>query len=127
MSRARAHGRHPMLADEAVRARLERRRRRDRRFRLYCMGAIGLALAFLVVLFADIARKGWSGFTVTTIKLRIYFDPAVINPGGTVDAKGRPDPQALATADYATLWREPLKARFPVEGREQRRARSARR
>jgi len=122
MSDANAHGRHPLLADEAVRARLERRRRRDRRFRRYCIGAIGLALAFLVVLFVDIARKGWSGFTVTTIRLPIYFDPAMINPGGTVDAKGRPDPQALATADYATLWREPLKARFPVEGREQRRA-----
>ena len=125
MSEARAKGRHPLLADEAVRARLRKRRRRDRRFRLYCIAAIALALACLVVLFVDIARKGWSGFTVTTIRLPVYFDPAVINPGGTLDAKGRPgrpDAQALMTADYATLWREPLKARFPVEGREERRA-----
>ncbi|HXT21944.1 MAG TPA: DUF3333 domain-containing protein, partial [Thermoanaerobaculia bacterium] len=118
----RAQSRHPLLADEAVRERLRSRKRRDRRFRLYCIGAIGVALACLVVLFVDIAREGWSGFTVTTVRVKVTFDPAVINPAGTVDAAGRPDPQALATADYAALWREPLKARFPVEGREERRA-----
>src|SRR6185503_10893825 len=113
MSEARTQGRHPLLADEAVRARLRSRRSRDRRFRLYCIGAIGVALACLVVLFVDIARKGWSGFTVTTVRVPVTFDPAVINPAGTVDAAGRPGPpdaQALATADYAALWREPLKA-----------------
>ncbi|HET9766413.1 MAG TPA: phosphate ABC transporter permease PstA [Thermoanaerobaculia bacterium] len=125
MSDAPASGRHPLLADEAVRDRLRKRKGRDRRFRLYCIAAIGLALTFLVVLFVDIARKGWSGFTVTTVRLPVFFDPEVINPGGTLDSSGRPgrpDAQALMSADYATLWREPLKARFPVEGREQRRA-----
>lgn len=107
--------RHPWLADEAVRARLRVRRRRDRRFRFYCMGAIGLALAALLVLFTDIARKGWSGFTITTVRVKVFFDPAVIDPAGTRDS------QALASADYATLWREPLKLRFPVEGRDGRR------
>ncbi len=125
MSEAKARARHPLLADEAVRERLRLRKRRDRRFRLYCITAIALALACLVVLFVDIARKGWSGFTVTTIRLAVFFDPAVIDPGGTFDKGGMPGPpdaQALMSADYATLWREPLKARFPVEGREQRRA-----
>jgi phosphate transport system permease protein len=125
MSEVRAQGRHPLLADEAVRARLRSRKRRDRRFRLYCVGAVGVALACLVVLLVDIARKGWSGFTVTTVRVAVTFDRAVIDPAGTVDAAGRPRPpdaQSLATADYAALWREPLKARFPVEGREERRA-----
>jgi phosphate transport system permease protein len=114
--RARARERHPGLSDEAVRARLRGRRRRDRRFRLYCIGAIGLALSFLLVLFVDIARKGWSGFAVTSVRLLVTFDPGVLDPAGTRD------PAALSGADYATLWREPLKKRFPVEGREERRA-----
>jgi phosphate transport system permease protein len=107
--------RHPRLADEAVRDRLRGRLRRNRLFRYCCMGAIGLALTFLVVLFVDIARKGWSGFTVTTARLQVFFDPAELAPAGKVDRA------ALDTADFAGLWREPLKKRFPVEGREQRR------
>ena len=107
--------RHPRLADEAVRDRLRGRLRRNRLFRLCCVGAISLALTFLVVLFVDIARKGWSGFTVTTVRLPVFFDPAELAPAGQVDRA------SLATADFAGLWREPLKKRFPVEGREQRR------
>ena len=117
----RSQARHPLLADEAVRARLRGRKRRDRRFRLYCIAAIALALACLLVLFVDIARKGWSGFTVShrarcTIELR---------PGGDRSGRHAATPAgrcaALMTADYAALWREPLKARFPVEGRAERR------
>lgn len=111
-----AYPRHPLLADEAVRARLRSRKRRDRRFRFYCIGAIALALSFLVILFADIASKGWSGFSSTTVRLPIVFDPAVIDPAGTRDAA------ALRSADYAALWKESLKARFPVEERAERRA-----
>ena len=86
----RPGARHPLLADEAVRERLRLRKRRDRRFRLYCIAAIALALACLVVLFVDIARKGWSGFTVTTIRLAVFFDPAVIDPGGTLEKAAGP-------------------------------------
>jgi phosphate transport system permease protein len=110
------HARHPRLADQAVRARLRSRRRRDRRFRFYCIAAVGLALAFLVVLFVAIAGKGWRGFSTTNVRLPITFDRAVIDPGRTGQRA------ALASADYAALWKESLRVRFAVEGREQRRA-----
>ncbi|HEV8631138.1 MAG TPA: phosphate ABC transporter permease PstA [Thermoanaerobaculia bacterium] len=98
-----------------MRLRLEGRYARDRRFRLYCLAAIGIALTCLLVLFVDIVRKGWSGFTVTTIRLGVSFGPQVIDPDG------KRNPRALSNADYAALWREPLKARFPVASREERR------
>ena len=122
-SRARGGGaaagsplsRHPRLTDEAVRTRLRRRYRRDRRLRVYCVGAVVLALAFLVLLFVEIVRQGWSGFLQTAMRLEVAFDPATLDPQGTRD------PTAIGAADFATLWREPLKARFPVTGRDERR------
>jgi phosphate transport system permease protein len=107
--------RHPRLSDEAVRARLGRRYRRERRLRFYCVSAVVLALSFLALLFVEIVRQGWSGFLQTAVRLEVAFDPAVIDP------QGSRDPALLAGADYAELWREPLRQRFPVSGREERR------
>jgi phosphate transport system permease protein len=106
---------HPKLTDEAVRARLGKRYRRERRLRFYSVSAVVLALSFLLFLFVDIVRKGWSGFLQTVVAIDVTFDPAIVDPAGTRD------PATLAGADYAELWRGPLKARFPVSGREERR------
>jgi phosphate transport system permease protein len=107
--------RHPRLADEAVRQRLARRHRRDRWLRRLCVGAVGLALSFLLLLLVDVVRQGWSGFLQTAVRLEVTFDPAVLDPAGTGD------PAALAAADHAELWREPLRRRFRPSGREERR------
>jgi phosphate transport system permease protein len=74
-----------------------------------------LALACLVVLFADIVAKGWGGFALTTMRIEVFFDPQVIDPQGTRELG------ALRGADYTALWREPLRARFPAEERQARR------
>jgi phosphate transport system permease protein len=115
MTEAAGAARHPLLADRSVRARLGKRYRAERRFRWYCRLAVAFAVGFLVLLFADIIRKGWPAFLQTEIAFEITFDPAVIDPAGTRD------PRQLALADYARLWREPLRETFSVEDRAERR------
>lgn len=59
---------------EIVRNSLKRRYRKERRFRLYGMLAIFIALASLAILFADIITKGHTGFIKTTITLDVTLD-----------------------------------------------------
>ena len=95
---------HPLLGEAAVRARLASRYRRERLFRGVCLLAVVIAVSFLVLLFSDIARKGWGAFVQTHVRFEVFFDPSIIDPTGTRD------PANLQHADYAKLWREPLKA-----------------
>lgn len=60
---------------------LKKRHREDLRFKLYGMGAILLAFAFLAFLLFDIVQKGVNGFQQTQIRLEIYFDPEIIDSG----------------------------------------------
>jgi phosphate transport system permease protein len=59
---------------ERVRKSLKRRYRTERRFRLYGILAIFIALASLFILFADIISKGHTGFVKTTITLEVTLD-----------------------------------------------------
>ena len=69
-----------------------------------------------MLLFADIARKGWGAFLQTHVRFDVYFDPSIIDPTGTRD------PANLQHADYAKLWRDPLAEAFPDgSGRSARR------
>ena len=56
---------------EIVRQSLKRRYRKERRFRAYGIAAIAIALAALVILFADIIGKGHSAFLKTTMTLDV--------------------------------------------------------
>ncbi|HEX2164136.1 MAG TPA: phosphate ABC transporter permease PstA [Thermoanaerobaculia bacterium] len=98
---------HPALAEDAVRRRLAVRYRRERRFRRLAVGAVGFALAALVVLLGDVVWKGWGAFLAAELELEIAFDPAVLGVAGGADAED------LAYADYSQLWKEALLARFP--------------
>ncbi len=55
-------------------ARLRRRYRAERRFRGACIGALGLAVAFLIVFFADMITTGYSAFTQTEIRAEITYN-----------------------------------------------------
>ena len=105
--RTAGRSRHPALADDAVRRRLGKRYARERRFRWYCRIAVGLAVLFLAVLFADVVGKGWSAFLAAEVRLEVHFDPEVLGAAGSA-------PGALAFADLDAMWREPLLERFPV-------------
>ena len=98
---------------DIVRESLKKRYRAERRFRAMGLGAIALGILFVVILFTSIVSKGYTAFAQTRIALEIHFDPEVIDPDGTRDM------EAIArTADFAKLYKEALKERFPdVSGR----------
>ncbi len=97
--------------------RLKRRHAAERRFRIYGVVAISIALAMLALLFATIAVQGFGAFVATEVRLDVYFDPSAIDPDGDGE------PAALARGDYPALVRRALQARFPeVEGRREIRA-----
>jgi len=97
----------PIRRPDLSEARLRRRYVAERRFRLYGVAAIGLAVLMLGLLLASIIGKGYGAFVQTQIALDIQFDPAAIDPAGTRD------PATLAGADYSKLVKAALQARFP--------------
>ena len=86
---------------------VRRRYAAERRFKSYGVIAIAITAVFLVVLFADILRKGIPAFTEHTLGLSIMADQAALDPQGTRD------PKALLSADYDALIRDKLRSLFP--------------
>jgi len=54
--------------------RLKRRYRAEKRFKAYCIGALLLALAFLVLFFSDMIRQGHSAFVQTEIQAEVTYN-----------------------------------------------------
>ncbi|MBX6321933.1 MAG: phosphate ABC transporter permease PstA [Rhodospirillaceae bacterium] len=110
----------PIRRPDLSARRLRRRRAAERRFRLYGIAAIVVALAMLAVLLVSIVARGYTAFVQTVVVLDVLFDPQVIDPQGTRD------PQTLRGASYETLVRDSLVRLFPeARGRGDRRALSA--
>ena len=84
----------PYQSDDFA-ARLRKRYAAERRFKLYGMAAIGIALGMLAVLLASIVSQGYTAFAQHDLALEIYFDPAEIDPQGTRDEA------AISGANYA--------------------------
>lgn len=80
---------------EIVRQSLKKRYRKERRFRVYGMVAIFIALASLFILFADIINKGHTGFIKTTITLDVSLDAEQMYLTDPTDAEQR------AMADFS--------------------------
>ena len=105
----------PYQSDDFA-ARLRKRYAAERRFKLYGVAAIGIALGMLAVLLASIVSQGYTAFAQHDLALEIYFDPAEIDPQGTRDEA------VISGANYAALARQSLQAVFPeVESRTERR------
>ena len=91
--------------------RLKRRYRAEQRFKLMGIGAIFIALAFLVFLLSTILLSGYSAFTQTYIKLDV-----------TLDEKFFPD-EDLAKGDFQGIVKASLYSMFPeVSGRQNKRS-----
>ncbi|MBP9033217.1 MAG: phosphate ABC transporter permease PstA, partial [Pseudomonadales bacterium] len=106
----------PRNTIDIVRGGLARRYRRERRFRLYGIASVVIALASLGLLFADIVSKGWQAFEQTRVQLEVHYDPDTlgVGPGASADE--------LSAADYEGVLKQALLARFPdVTGRAQKR------
>jgi phosphate transport system permease protein len=102
---------------DKVKASLEKRYAKERRFRRLGLGAVLLGLSFVLVLFMDITSKGYTAFVQTHIELEVFFDPALIDPDGTRDM------DVIARADFRKIARQPLREKFPeVTGRRDKRA-----
>ncbi|GAB3683158.1 phosphate ABC transporter permease PstA [Salinisphaera aquimarina] len=54
--------------------RLKKRYRAEKRFKAYCLGALLLALTFLVVFFADMIHQGHSAFAQTQLKVDVTYN-----------------------------------------------------
>jgi phosphate transport system permease protein len=103
-------------ASDAVRKGLKKRYAAEARFKAYGIGAIGIALAAVVVLFYTIISSGLPAFTETTITLNVEMNEQVIDPTGTRD------PQTLNTANYRKVVFDSLLSQFPeVTSRRDRR------
>ena len=100
----------------AVTARLARRHAAERRFRLYGVVAVGLALVFLATLFVSICSRGYTAFAQTFIQLDVTLDPAVLDLG---DERGA---GALSAANYQGAVKQSMRGLFPeVKKRRDRR------
>ena len=97
---------HDHVSDRA-RSRLRRRYAAERRFRLYGVVAISLAMLALTWLFATVVARGHSAFLHSEVQLEITFSEEVIDPGGKRDLR------ELNVANYAALVRRAMRARFP--------------
>jgi phosphate transport system permease protein len=104
-----------------MQARLRRRRRVERRFRLLGFSAIGVAVAALGTLLASIVWSGHSAFVRTRIALDVRYEREVVGALDELTPAGR---EARAReVDWALLVREALTRDFPeVSGRRELRA-----
>ena len=111
------NGAAPPSTRAKIAASLPRRYRAERRFRLYGMGAIVLAVGALAVLLVSITAQGFSAFSIYRFNLPLRLDAALIDPGGSHD------PAIIAKGKYRVLIRKALDHAFPqVHGHKQKRA-----
>jgi phosphate transport system permease protein len=99
---------------EIVRQSLKRRYRKERRFRAYGMAAVAIALAALVILFADIIGKGHSAFIKTTITLDVAID------GEAMYLEDASDERQMKMADFVEPLVRALLEEIPQAGSSDR-------
>ena len=118
ISRSDSVAKRTATASEAqISARVKKRYAAERRFKMYGIMAIAVALGALLWLLVSIVSQGYTAFVQTKIELEIYFDPQIIDPSGTRDAS------TLEKANYAALYRNAIRGQFAeVTGRRDRRA-----
>jgi phosphate transport system permease protein len=99
---------------------LARRHAAERRFRIYGIVSILIAVGALFLLLGTMTARGWSAFFQTQIRLDIEFTESVIDP------ERKRDPEVMIEANYRALVHRAIRARFPdVTSRRDRRALAA--
>ena len=102
---------------EKVRAGLNKRYAREKRFRLYGLVSISLSILFLALLMINIFSKGLPAFTSTYIKLDVTLDAQ------TLELEANPTPEQIRAANYAATISESLNTLIPnVQERKQKKA-----
>lgn len=95
------------LTTETIRASLQKRYARERRFQWYGRFAVLTGFVFLFVLLADIVLKGAPAFTQYYLQVTLDLDPDVLGLG--------PDSthEEIAGADYSAVIKNSLRSMFP--------------
>ena len=106
----------PALAAERVAAGIATRRGRERRFRIYGLIAISIALAFLLTLFVSIFSKGIPGFFQHYVTIEVTLDRAKLDPTGDLSV------QSLYDGDARGVIRKALFEATGASGRSGRKA-----
>ena len=105
-------GRRPNKSTDAAQARVRRRYRSEARFRAYGLIALAITTVFLVVLIAEVVRKGAPAFLQHSLLLDVSVPADLVPP----DKRG--DAAAIRGADYFPVTRDALMAAIPgIESR----------
>ena len=96
----------PRRTIDRVNANLNRRYRREQRFRRFGLFAVLLGLLFVALMFFNIVGNGYSAFQQTRVLLDITFSEELIDPAGGREHK------VLSDANYAGLVKQSLRDRF---------------
>ena len=84
-------------ASPQMQARIRRRYRQERLFKLTGMGALALAAGFLVFLMASIVSSGWTSFLQAEVSVPVVLDPARL---GVTAAQAKVNPALLRRANF---------------------------
>jgi phosphate transport system permease protein len=84
-------------ASPQMQARIRRRYRQERLFKLTGMGALALAAGFLLFLMASIVSSGWTSFRQTEVSVPVAIDPARL---GVTAEQAKADPALLRRANF---------------------------
>ncbi|KAB2939432.1 MAG: phosphate ABC transporter permease PstA [Hyphomicrobium sp.] len=90
-------------------ARIRARYRKEKRFKLYGLGALLLTTVFVVVLIADVLNRGLPAFWQYQLVLDVRVDRDAVSAGGKVDAA------SIRGADYYPLTKAALETAIPGE------------
>ena len=96
---------------EIVKAGLQKRYAREKRFQLYGKAAVMSGFVFLIFLLFDIITKAIPAFNITEILLDIPMDRGALEL--SLDKNVNIDEAALASIDYAGLVKKALRTQFP--------------
>ncbi|MBC6404554.1 MAG: phosphate ABC transporter permease PstA [Rhodospirillales bacterium] len=108
---------HGAVKPDLSAKRLRKRKRAELRFQLYGLGAILLAVAFLVWFLTKIVVTGIPGFFQSYVLLEVPIEAELVDPEGKRSA------EALRRGNYANLLRNALLKEFPdAVGRSAQRA-----
>lgn len=85
----------------AYATRVKRRNAAEKRFRVYGLVAIGLALSFLVVLFSSVIVQALGAFTQTKVQIATHVAADAVDPGN------------IRAGDFGGMLKKALRERFP--------------
>lgn len=99
---------------ELVARGIRRRRRAERRFRIYGISAIVFAVAMLSLLLISVVSEGWSAFFQTSITIEVALPKEEIDP----DGKGA---EAIGGANFQALIEDALIKKLGIQSRDDER------